>query len=252
MKVLITRAMEPAGNTAMNLAAAGHEAVILPLVEYCDVPAGLQDDDMLSRRFDGMALTGAAAIGALERRFADQKFPQTMLDLPVFCVGTKTADAASRAGFQTVHTAAGDVISLATLIETKLPAQPGTKISIFHPAPRHKHENLAELLDGHVIEELTVYEARLVDPGRQTMEDALNAVAQGAAFFYSRRTATHFLELMSQHELQEKIGPVKFVAISPNVAQVLQQLMQVREEPLIVAAKSPNEDEMISCLSAFA
>lgn len=251
MKVLITRAIGPAKNTAMNLSAAGHEAVILPLVEYYDLPADKKDVGILSRQFDGVAFTSSAAVGALERRVGDQILLQALHVLPVYCVGRKTADAARNAGFYNIHVADGDVGSLAALITSELQAKAGSNKQFLYPAPLHKHENLADLLCEHKIEELTVYEARLVDPGKQNMERAMDAVARGAVFFYSRRTAAHFFKMITMHGLQEKLEPEKIVAISTGVAQSVRQLSQINDDHLVEAANSPNEDAMISCLSAF-
>ncbi|MGI9402828.1 MAG: uroporphyrinogen-III synthase [Rhizobiaceae bacterium] len=250
MKILITRAAGPANKTAGNLSSAGHEAVILPLVEYRDIPVR-GDDAILSRKFDGVAFTSAEAVNALERRFKGQEFLHSLYGLPVFCVGGRTSEVAREAGFTRVQIAGGDVRSLAALIKSNKFAGSGASAQIFYPAPRHKHENLSDLVIGHEICELVVYEAILVDPGRQELDQALAKVSNGAAFFYSGRSVNHFLDLVEKHGLHERLKQIRFVAISENVAQIARQRPDISDGIMIIVANLPNEKEMISCLSDF-
>ena len=251
MRVLITRAIGPAQTTANHLSNAGHEAVLLPIVEYDNLPAGEGDCEILSRDFDGIAFTSVAAVDALKVRIPDPKVLNRLFELPAYCVGGKSGEAAKQAGFSQCHIAEGNVASLAALINSAFDGETENVKRILYPAPRHKHENLAELLDGPIVDELTVYEARLVDPGRQRLEDALSEIADGAALFYSRRTAAHFFELMKRHELRDLPQNMRIVAISQNVADIVRQSAHVGSNQVIAIPNIPNEEGMISCLSTF-
>ncbi len=251
MRVLITRATGPARITADHLSDAGHEAVLLPIVEYYNLPASEADAEILSRNFDGVAFTSVAAVHALLVRISDPKVLNRLREIPAFCVGGKTGEAAKQAGFGTCHIAEGNVASLAVLINSEFNAETANAGRIFYPAPRDKHESLADLLDRPIVDELTVYEARLVDPGRQTLIDALDDVASGAAFFYSRRTAAHFFDLMEKHELRDLPKNMRIVAISQNVADIVRQTAHVASNQVIAVPNRPDEEGMISCLSTF-
>ncbi|MEM7465234.1 MAG: uroporphyrinogen-III synthase [Pseudomonadota bacterium] len=251
MKVLITRAIGPAQLTANHLSAAGHEAVLLPIVEYNNLLPSEADGEILSRYFEGIAFTSVAAVHALKARIPEPTVLNRLRELPAFCVGGKTGEAAREAGFGKCHVAEGNIASLAVLINSAFDGETDNTRRILYPAPRHKHENLADLLDKLIVDELTVYEARLVDPGRQKLKSTLNDVADGAAFFYSRRTASHFFSLMQKHELRALPKKMRIVAISQNVADIVRQSAQISGNQVIAVPNTPHEEGMISCLSTF-
>jgi uroporphyrinogen-III synthase len=69
--------------------------------------------------FDALAFTSANGV----RMFAKLS---SRRDVPVFCVGGRTAGAAREAGFDNVMSADGDVIDLAALVESRAP--PGARL----------------------------------------------------------------------------------------------------------------------------
>src|SRR6202021_3531518 len=104
MRVLVTRPAEDASRTAETLAKLGHAALIAPLLEihFLDGPgvslAGVQ----------GILATSGNGIRALARRSPRR-------DIPVFAVGTRTANVARAEGYLAIMDAAGDSRALATL-----------------------------------------------------------------------------------------------------------------------------------------
>ena len=112
MKILVTRPLEDAEETAQQLAALGHEALIAPLLA-----TQFQDGPPLS--LDGVQAvlaTSANGVRALIRRTARR-------DLPLFAVGTANRAMAIAAGFVSVRNADGDAGRLAQA--TAQWAQPG-------------------------------------------------------------------------------------------------------------------------------
>lgn len=101
MKVLVVRAAEDARRTASRLAAAGHEAIVAPVLDIRDLdfapPAG---------PFDAVVASSAHAFGRPER-LADIR------SLPVHAVGARTAEAAREAGFQAAPIVAANAAELA-------------------------------------------------------------------------------------------------------------------------------------------
>lgn len=106
-RVLVTRSEPGASETAERLTAAGYAPIVEPVFTIEPVAAQLPD-------FDSLAFTsanGARAFAKLSPR----------RDVPVFCVGARTAEAAREAGFTNVLSADADVEALAVLINDKAP-----------------------------------------------------------------------------------------------------------------------------------
>lgn len=108
MRVWVTRAQPQAAATAERLVQMGHEPVVQPLIETRPVPVDRE----------GLAGAGALAFTSLTAIDAAllQGLVPALADLPVFAVGDATAEAAHRAGFKQIHSAAGTVTDLAALI----------------------------------------------------------------------------------------------------------------------------------------
>jgi uroporphyrinogen-III synthase len=109
-RVLILREAAAAERTAAELAARGHEPLILPLetFEILAAPPPMGS-------FAAFAVTSAQAVAPLARHFPG--------DLrPLFAVGKATASAASDAGFRDVRAADGTAEGIAALVAAGLPA----------------------------------------------------------------------------------------------------------------------------------
>lgn len=106
-RILVTRSEPGASQTAERLIAAGYTPIIEPVFAIEPIAADLPD-------FDGLAFTSANGV----REFAKLS-PRR--DVPVFCVGARTADEALYVGFGNVASADGDVEALGLLIQDRLP-----------------------------------------------------------------------------------------------------------------------------------
>lgn len=106
-RVLVTRSEPGASETADRLAAAGYTPIVEPVFAIEPIAADIPD-------FDSLAFTsanGARAFAKLSPR----------RDVRVFCVGSRTAEAAREAGFTNVLSADADVEALGVLINDNLP-----------------------------------------------------------------------------------------------------------------------------------
>lgn len=101
-KVLVTRAMPEAEDTARDLVALGHIPILAPLRHAEAVMTPLP-----SQIPDGLIATSRNAFQH------GPSLPPEWASVPVWCVGEKTADAARMAGFSVIFVADGDAIALA-------------------------------------------------------------------------------------------------------------------------------------------
>ena len=115
MRLLITRPEEDSGHLAERIGTLGHEPVVLPLLDivFPELPP-LKLDDV-----QGLIATSRNALRGLRRNGA---FCAARA-LPVYCVGTATADYAAQLGFVDIRTGAGTARDLVPLIART--ARPG-------------------------------------------------------------------------------------------------------------------------------
>lgn len=105
-RILVTRSEPGASQTAERLRAAGYAAIVEPVFAIEPITVDLPD-------FDALAFTSANGV----RQFATLS---SRRDVPVFCVGARTADEALYVGFGNVASADGDIEALGALIEDRL------------------------------------------------------------------------------------------------------------------------------------
>ena len=135
MRVLVTRPIEDAEETAARLRSRGHIAVIAPLLEV-----RFRDGPEIS--FDGIqaiVATSANGIRALLRRTQKR-------DVRLFAVGPQTAAVAQAAGFVDVQNSQGDSIALADAISTWADRGKG---ALLHVAGNEATGKLAARLSEH-------------------------------------------------------------------------------------------------------
>lgn len=162
MRVWVTRTRPGADATAERLRALGHDPVVAPVLAVQPIEAAVD-------------LAGADALAFTSRNGVDAfaALAKGGRNLPVFAVGSATAEAARARGFSDVQSADGDVATLAALIAT---AAPG---AVLHPAARDPAGDLAGLLRERGVKARTVavYDTVPVEPAEAVAQLAsLDAV----------------------------------------------------------------------------
>jgi len=235
MRVLVTRDAATAKRSAARLAAAGHEAVVLPLVAYRDRPFVIPPGPHAA-----IAFTSARAPGALLRGTALDA--SDLLPLPCYCVGPETIAAARRAGFSRVMVGEGDAAALAARIARDRPGP------MLYPSAENRAFDLAAALGaaGIAVDEIAVYGADLPDPGAAAFRAALAQCDGGAALLYSRRTALQLVALAARHERVGRLAALRLIAISPAVASAMPAPLRGS----IRVAATPDEPAMLAALDA--
>lgn len=237
MKMLVTRPMPDAEETAARLAALDIETAIAPLLVHETLQTGLPEP----AGFAALALTSANALRALEERQALEPY----LALPVFTVGDRTAEAARASGFTKVESAGG---SFADLVDRL--AHAGLAGPVFYPAARDPAGDLARSLAPHGAMVITtpVYAMRAVDHIPETVLDQLQAGTIAAALFYSRRTAIAFARLCDARLPAAARHRLGVLCLSETVAEPLVDAHFVR----VGLADHPSEEAMMGLALSFA
>ncbi len=236
--VLILRAEPVASLTGQALAVRGHRVLKCPLFEIHDTDAALPDE-----KTDGLILTSRNAVTSLKRRGWHCPGP----DLPIFCVGAKTAQAAADLGSRNILTGPGTASALADMIvKSNLPAE----ARLLYPAACERAFDFDTALSasGISLETVAIYELRKRGLRHGVLESALEQIDGGAVFIYSARSAAYFAELISEQSLKPYTSAITLIAISGTAAEPLQTLPW--RETLIAA--TPDETAMIDLIPASA
>lgn len=215
-RVLVTRSQPGAEETAKRLRDLGFEPILAPLRT---LEAVAHDPALVEAGVDALAFTSAAGV----------RFWTGRRDLPAFCVGDATAEAARAAGHTDVRSAAKDGAALAVLIVEN--TRQGA--TIVHVRGDEVAVDLASALAavgrrGGVIIVYRAIDAVSLPPGALDDPHAVLFHSPAGARIFTRLTA-HSGALRS----------VRAVALSAAVAQMLDPgawgSIEVAEEPTEIA-----------------
>jgi uroporphyrinogen-III synthase len=225
LRVLVTRAEPGASETADRLKKLGYQPVVEPMFVVEPLSTSLPE-------FDALAFTSANGV----RMFAKLSARR---DVPVFCVGGRTAGAAREAGFANVLSADGDVSVLVALIETR--AAPGSRL--LHSGNEESRGDLAGTLAAKGAQAVFVATYRAVpitEPG-----PALAAQVQGhASFDYVLVHSPRGAEILKGFLASARnLAPFGLAAISAAAAAPLAPFARRTE-----IAASPDETALLAAL----
>jgi len=233
VRMLVTRPEPDASETAARLNALDIETVIEPLLIAETLQTTLPD----AAGFAALAVTSANALRALRDR---GDLPR-LLQLPLYAVGDRTAEAARDLGFAEVISARGNFDDLVALL-----ARAGIGGPILYPAARQQAGDLGKALAPHGVMVITsaVYAMR---PAEALSPAARLGLDRGidAALFYSRRTAETFAGLTADLGNRTRLG---MLCLSEAVAEPLVAAHFVR----VSLADHPSEEAMLGLALSFA
>jgi uroporphyrinogen-III synthase len=233
-RALVTRPREDAQGLCQALEARGFEVQREPLLEIIlrqgvDLPlAGVQ----------GILATSANGVRALAVNGARR-------DLPIWAVGSATAECAQGFGFNSVEAAGGDVSQLAELVAGRVDPRAG---ALLHAAGSELAGDLSESLTalGFEIRRSVLYEARTPSAFSPGMIKALDAEELDLALFFSPRTAATFARLTQAAQLNEACLGINAYALSPAVAEQLAVLPWRR----VRTAGKPDQTALLAVIDA--
>lgn len=227
LTVWITRTLPGAALTAARVRALGWTPLVSPLLEVrlLDAPVALDE-------VGALAFTSPNGVAAFARL-------RTERALPVFAVGDGTADAARRAGFAEVISAAGDVHDLVALIDARRESFFGR---LLRPGPREPAGDLDGALVAVGIQggSCVVYETTATDLDAGGPE--IGRLASGdmaAVLVHSPRAGRRLAGLLNSPAAS------RIICISKAAAQPLIEAGQ----PVVIAGH-PSEAAMLAALGS--
>jgi uroporphyrinogen-III synthase len=236
MRVLVIRPEPDATRTANRLDAAGHAALVAPVLatEFLDSP--LPDDAAL------IVLTSGNAVRALARR------PDLgrLTDLATVAVGAATAAAARELGFTSVVSAEGRAADVAATV-ARLGLKPDTKV--LYPAATERADALDERLAalGLDVAMVEVYRTSQVEAWPVETVAALAAGTVDVVQVMSRRSGVALLALIARHGLRAAARGMACHAIS---AEAVTPDLAASFASVTIAGR-PSLDGLLALLSSM-
>lgn len=236
MRLLVTRPLPQAEETAARLRALGHVVHVAPLLEIVPDPSVSLAPDAA----DLVVLTSRGAVRALSQHPELDR----VRGLPTLAVGEATAEAARAAGFADVRSADGDLLSVAAAIE----ADPNRPRIVLHLAGRERSGDLDALLGASAVSVVTriCYRAEVASGLPADTVAALREGTIDAALSFSPRSAATLVALAAAGGVGEAVASLRHFCLSEAVAEVMRDAGAERVE----VAASPDQEAMLALIGA--
>ncbi|MFC5384890.1 uroporphyrinogen-III synthase [Aquamicrobium segne] len=233
IRVLVTRPEPEAGQTAARLAGLGFAPIMLPLSRIC----ALKIDAPALARQQGVAVTSINAL-----RHAAPELIESLVHLPCYAVGARTAQAARQAGFFHVEEGQGDAITLAERI---IAASSGKLVYL---CGKVRFTGFEERLaaSGVQIKALETYDTVMLDYTDESIHACLGGQPVGAIMLYSAQAALAMRALLQRENLQILFEKAQVLTLSKRIAEALGAEFMKR----VNIARQPSQDALLALLPA--
>jgi len=231
MRVLVTRPEGQATRTAARLRAAGHEAVLAPVLTIAAT------GNAWPAPRDALVLTSAQAALAMPAQAASD-----WRDVPAFAVGERTAEALRGRGFGGVTSAGSDAAALAALMATRLPQGAGILYAAGHDRKPVLEQALAAA--GLALTVVEVYAARPAPAWDTAIRAHLQASTLDAVLHYSARSAALALAQADAAGARQAFLALRHHCVSEDTAAPV----IAAGATIVVTADRPDEDSLLATL----
>ena len=233
MRILVTRPEPDNARTAQALRAAGHEAVLAPLLHIEAVP-GADLGVLACAAILITSANGARALASHPRR-------GELMALPVLAVGRSSADAARGAGFADVTSADGDAGDLARLAAERFA---GARLPLLYLAGEERSGELA--VPGFSVRTVVVYRAAKAERFSPAVREALEQGRIDGVVHFSRRSVEAYVEC-TREIAGPALKPVHY-CLSARAAEPL----RLAGATQIHVAPHPDEASLLALVTAKA
>jgi uroporphyrinogen-III synthase len=241
MRLIVTRPPEDAQPLAERLAAAGHEAILAPLLTILRTA----ELNIPARDYQAVLITSANGARALAGRPGIER----LTGIQAIVVGPASAQAARQAGFSRIAEADGDVIALARKAIGILRPEDGPLLYVSGAVTAGE---LAASLEasGFEVDRVVAYEARPAEALPDLCASALAAGAADGVLLFSPRTARIWGNLVVAAGLAPAAVQLIHYCLSDNVAIALRHALG--SDLKVRVAARPDEAGMLEMVSATA
>ncbi|WP_448949794.1 uroporphyrinogen-III synthase [Labrys neptuniae] len=231
-RILVTRPIEEARQTAERLERLGHQPLIEPMLEIV-----FGGDPLPAGRFDVLIVTSGNALAALYER---PEF-HALTAIPLVAVGRRTGAVARAMGFGDVETFGREIAHLIDHVRQAW-REPHRALYL---AGADRTGDLVGALSGmgHQVELAVVYSAHQARRFSPEIAAALPGGGLDAVLHYSARTAEAFIACAGGAEAVARL-PVRHLCLSRKVAAV----MSATGASEVAFAARPEEDALLALI----
>jgi len=236
VRLLVTRPQEDGERTAAVLRARGHVVMLAPLLRIEPVAA-----DFGSGPFAAVLTTSANAARAIAAHAGIGELQR----VPLYTVGSRSAEAARAAGFTMVRAADGDAHDLVKIVAREMV---GARAPLLYLAGEDRSVDLAEALGHHglTVRTAVAYRAAAAERLSREAEQAIAAGELDGVLHYSRRSAETFLRCADAADLRRRALALTHFCLSPQVAAPLSAAGAAH----VRVAPRPEEEALLSLVGA--
>jgi uroporphyrinogen-III synthase len=208
MRVLLTRPFPDGERTAATLRARGHDVLLVPLMVVRPVPA------VVSGNWSAVIITSANALRILP---AEQI--ASLLAMPLYAVGQRSAAAARELGFREVRSPNGDAQDLVRLIVER---HANEALPYLYLAGQDRAADIEAALAEHGIKVETAIVYRTMTTGfPPELFDAIERREIDAVLHFSQRSADNYVSGAKAAGLTEQALAPRQLCLSSTVAEPL-------------------------------
>lgn len=235
MRVVVTRPLPQAEQTAAKLRAMGHEPVLLPLTEIVPLHPAASEDALASCEI--VAATSGNAFVHLP-----EPYVLAIRDKPTFTVGDATAHAALVCGFSDVESAGKDADALADMILSDV----GDARSIAYLCGRVRKPDFETRMQetGRTVIVAETYDTQDVAWPASFIAGIFGTKQATAVLLHSAKAAERLIALLAPLHADGKTSHIEFLCLSSRIAKAMADAGYDR----IRAATNPGESALAALL----
>ena len=231
MRIAVTRPQADGERSAKALRARGHDVLLAPLMRVEPIAADLTGD------WSAIVITSANAPGAI----AGDPARAGLLQLKVFAVGARSAEAARVAGFTQVEVAGGDVHDLVQLIAEQ---HRGATPLLYLAGEDRAADLVGDLARHRIAAEMRIVYRAVTAPFPPALLEVVRGKTLDAVLHYSKRSAENYVAGARAAGIEADALAVHHLCLSAQVAAPLRQSGAAR----VAVAKHPDEASLIELL----
>jgi uroporphyrinogen-III synthase len=236
MRLLVTRPEPDASLFAEELRGLGHEPILQPLLEF----RALNFDLAELCAAQALIITSGNGLRALE----ETSLFAHVTDVPLYCVGERTAGRAQAMGFKDLLATADTAEQLAA----KIIASGSRNAALVHLTGEHQAFDLAEALsrEGFRIKTVRVYSMEACREFAPAIDAMLKAGDVNGVILMSPRTAEIYVSLCHRHGVADCAKSPLYFCLSTSVAAMLASLKPNH----VRVSEKPNRTALLELLAA--
>lgn len=229
--ILITRPAEDAERLAQTVTERGFTPIIEPLLNIIAQDHTLPETDQIS----SLIFTSKNAVRSLQ-----QSDIRKLKQIPVFTVGDKTATCAREAGFEDITSASGTVDDLKQILQNA--GSFDADKFILYISGQDITDDLSDLSLN--IKRVVTYKAETPSSFSPALVSHIKERNLQAISFFSERTASHFVALITKENLDGELDNIAALCISEKVRKAVDKLPW----KAILTAESPEQNSLLARL----